>query len=123
MKKLFQILAIAAVLALATSSCAILCDEPEVVVRTYPAPYVYPDGVYVTPYWYTAPRPPHYIPMPYHRPPHNPSHQPGYNKPLPPRPEVHRPSPRPQRPSAPSVPAPPRQPANTPPVNYHKAPR
>lgn len=131
MKRLFQILAIAVILAFSASSCAIFTEEPQVVERHYYAPQYnpYPGGVYYwygSPYYtrppYAAPRPPHH--PPYAAPPRPPHHNPGYTpRPQPPRPEVHRPSPRPQRPSAPTVPAPPRQPANTPPVNQHKAPR
>ena len=123
MKRLFQILAIAVVLAFSASRCAIFTEEPQVVERHYYSPYYnpYTGGVY---YWYGHPyypRPPYAAPH-YHYPYQN--HH-GYTPkpPQPPRPEVHRPSPRPSRPSAPTVPAPPRQPANTPPVNYHKAPR
>ena len=104
MKRLFQILALAAFLAFSSVSCAIYNDEDAtVVIRTVPG--YYPDGTYVYPYWY---RPPYYAP----RPPYRPRYVP---RPAPPRPSVHRPEPRPQTPPhRPNRPTPPSQPANIP---------
>ena len=89
MKRFFQILAIAAVLSFSVSSCAILEEDPPVVVRTYPYYQYYPQGVYLAPYWYNRP-------YTYHPGPYRPSYRP--NTP-PPRPNVHRPEPRPNRPN------------------------